>query len=73
MEMKKTNTTRLPVQHRTLPHCATCDRDLPSMDDVFLMMGTEKLKETVVLSITIVFRVKCACGSEWLLEKSAKA
>lgn len=61
-------TTRLPVQHRRAPHCPTCKADLPTYDDLVIILpaiGDGPVMEKVVVSIHVV----CACGTRLVLQK----
>jgi len=62
--------TRLPKQHPNKPHCATCDKQLPTFNSMQLSFSEEELGATEVLTIT--FRVRCVCGAEWDMKKDAK-
>lgn len=58
--------SRLPRQHPKHPHCAACDRDLPSFDMNFWFVS-EELGETQVEAVT--FHVVCPCGTRWDIRK----
>jgi hypothetical protein len=59
--------TRLPVQHKQLPHCPSCNRQLPSFKGAVSITQEEA---EVLLAVT--FRVRCACGLEWDLTRTAR-
>ena len=60
---------RLPVQHPNAPHCPKCGVDLPNLNGMQVAFGFD-CGELEVLSITL--RIRCKCGAEWDLTKTAK-
>ncbi len=60
--------TRLPTQHKHRPHCAACGADLPTFDGVSVNLSPEVLQGCHLVGI--VWRIRCACGSVWMLEKT---
>lgn len=59
--------TRLPKQHRTRPHCAECDAELPGLQGMSLYLMPEEAQMVKILKITLL--VECECGEQWCLVK----
>lgn len=64
------NVVRIPTQHRSLPHCPSCDRRLPNFNSMMLNLSLEELGETKLEGIT--FHVRCECGAAWDAKKAIK-
>jgi hypothetical protein len=62
--------TRLPVQHRSRPHCPACGRDAPTFDGSPLFISEHDLARWTITAMT--FHLRCPCGAEWDLKKTAK-
>jgi len=62
-------TTRLPVQHPDAPHCASCKANLPTFDDIALVLPPEDGYE--LLGSTIFLHIRCKCGARWDLKKTS--
>lgn len=61
---------RLPTQHKTLPHCPSCNRSLPTFDGVTVLLPV--LEHPIeVVSCVLRIRVRCECGAEWILQKGS--
>jgi hypothetical protein len=64
-------TVRLPVQHPRAPHCASCNAQLPNLDDVIITIGKGfDVGECSILGFT--FHIRCKCGAPWDLLKKVK-
>jgi hypothetical protein len=63
------NVTRLPVQHPQYPRCPKCQAKLPTFNRAMITVGPDELEGCELLSLT--YRVRCACRSEWNLTKNA--
>lgn len=59
--------TRLPKQHRTRPHCANCDAEMPGLKGMQLVLMPEEVPMVRVLEVTL--QVECKCGAQWCLRK----
>jgi hypothetical protein len=62
---------RIPTQHRSLPHCPSCQRQLPNFNSMMLNVSPEDLGETKVEWIT--FHIQCKCGMKLDLQKAIKS
>lgn len=62
-------TTRLPVQHRGAPHCPRCKKDLPTYDDLTMMLPVAGDGEPTIVRVSVHMHVVCSCGLELELVK----
>jgi hypothetical protein len=62
------NVLRIPVQHRQLPHCPTCKRDV----DTFNSFLVDQVAGTGIILKAITLHVKCSCGQLLDIRKSVK-
>lgn len=58
---------RLPKQHRTRPHCAACDAEMPGLAGMQIVLMPEEVEMVEVLQVTL--QVRCPCGAQWCLVK----
>jgi len=66
--MASPKVTRLPKQHKTLPHCAGCGAPLPDLSSVRVSSGAREFATCKLLAI--IYHVRCPCGSEWHMQKT---
>lgn len=66
------DSTRLPVQHKHAPHCARCKKDLPTYDDLVMMLPAQTDGEPTIDRIEIRVHVVCTCGARWVLVKESQ-
>lgn len=59
--------TRLPIQHRTRPHCRSCGRDLPVVNHVNFANETTGF---IIEAVTI--HMICPCGARGTVRRYVK-
>lgn len=65
--------TRLPVQHPKRPHCPTCGADMPTFDGVIVTSPVSfDMRDATLIATIMIFRVRCACGAVWDIQKGMK-
>jgi hypothetical protein len=61
---------RIPTQHKSRPHCASCGQRLPNFNSMVFNISSEDLGSAKLEAIT--FHVRCDCGTPWDLRKAIK-
>jgi hypothetical protein len=70
MSRETSRVTRLLTQHRERPHCPSCGRDAPTFAQSSLSLSESDLAGWALRALT--FHLRCPCGAEWNLKKTAK-
>ncbi len=63
-----TDVLKFPGQHRNYPRCLACNRDLPTFDDLVIILPADT-DGIQILRTKLLVTIKCTCRAEWLLIK----